>query len=148
MKKAIPFGYCHCGCGKKTKPARSSRTATGAIMGQPQRYLFNHQARGNKIIHRHAQKAKPKPQFVEVDGEPCVRIPLTMGKWALVSLASYPKVKEHVWLYSQGCACRWKRNGSKERMHRVIAGFPEGKKVKHRNGDLLDNRDGNLIKRG
>lgn len=149
MKKAIPFGYCHCGCGKKTRISPQNNTANKLVKGRPFLYLYGHHAfgnkhaAGNKVSHQRTQEAKPEPQFVEVNGEQCVRIPLTMGKWALVSRTSYPKVKDQVWLYSQGCACRVKPNGSKERMHRVIAGFPKGK-VKHRNDDMLDNRDGNL----
>ena len=146
----IPFGYCHCGCGKKTRICAKNNARRKHVKGKPFLYVYGHHAFrnkhavGNKVAHGHAQGARPETQFVEIDGEQCVRIPLTMGKWALVSLSSYWKVRDQVWFYSQGCACRYLNNGSKERMHRVIAGFPKERWIKHRNDDLLDNRDGNL----
>lgn len=41
----IPYGYCHCGCGEKTKIATKTNTADGAIKGQPTRYIHNHHSR-------------------------------------------------------------------------------------------------------
>lgn len=147
MKK-IPYGYCRCGCGQKTKLAPWTDASRGYTKGKPMIYIFGHQAKGNTVSREIARLRKPAPIFLEVDGEPCVRIPLTKGKWALVSEASYHKVKDYSWLYSQGFACRT-ANGAKlkERMHRTIAGVPKGQRVDHRNEDHLDNRDGNLVYR-
>ncbi len=41
-KRTIPFGYCHCGCGQRTKLALQTQTRSGWIKGQPQRYLYRH----------------------------------------------------------------------------------------------------------
>ena len=38
----IPYGYCHCGCGKKTKIAAHNHTASGTIKGNPSRFLKGH----------------------------------------------------------------------------------------------------------
>lgn len=38
----IPYGYCHCGCGRKTKIARQTYTAKGHVKGEPLRWLKNH----------------------------------------------------------------------------------------------------------
>lgn len=38
-------GYCHCGCGQKTKLASSSYGAKGTLRGKPQRFLPSHSAR-------------------------------------------------------------------------------------------------------
>lgn len=41
----IPYGYCHCGCGQKTKIADSNDKRYGWIKGQPRRFLRGHCAR-------------------------------------------------------------------------------------------------------
>lgn len=38
----IPYGYCHCGCGRKTKLARATRKEAGWIKGEPLRYIDGH----------------------------------------------------------------------------------------------------------
>lgn len=147
MRK-VPYGYCQCGCGQKTPIAGQTRSIQGWKKGEPTRFIRNHQSRGNRDYRDFAISQKPDHVFRDVEGEPCVEIPLTKDKWALVSLASYSKVKDYAWLYSQGFACRETRNERgakiKERMHRTITGAPKRLNVKHRNGDRLDNRDCNL----
>jgi hypothetical protein len=39
---------CECGCGQPTKLATRSRTSTGMVKGQPQRYIAGHQGKANK----------------------------------------------------------------------------------------------------
>ncbi len=51
----IPYGYCHCGCGKKTGIAKGTDTKKGRIKGQPVRYLPGH----NK--DKHLQIENPNP---------------------------------------------------------------------------------------
>lgn len=41
----IPYGYCHCGCGELTKPARITINAIGIKKGEPQRFLNGHYMR-------------------------------------------------------------------------------------------------------
>ncbi len=38
----IPLGYCQCGCGRRTKLASRSDPKTGAVRGQPRRFLRGH----------------------------------------------------------------------------------------------------------
>lgn len=38
----IPYGYCHCGCGKKTIIAKATNRTYGYIKGTPHRYLHGH----------------------------------------------------------------------------------------------------------
>lgn len=38
----IPYGYCHCGCGQKTKIARKNRSKYGQVKGEPLRYINLH----------------------------------------------------------------------------------------------------------
>lgn len=41
----IPYGYCHCGCGQKTKLAPRTHSRKGLVKGQPQRFIDGHQSR-------------------------------------------------------------------------------------------------------
>lgn len=41
----IPYGFCHCGCGEKTKLAKVSNTRNGHVRGEPVRYLVGHHRR-------------------------------------------------------------------------------------------------------
>ena len=40
----IPYGYCHCGCGQKTKIANRSSTSIGWVKGTPVKTLLHHRA--------------------------------------------------------------------------------------------------------
>lgn len=44
----VPFGYCHCGCGKRTRIARQTRTERGQVKGMPLRYLTGHNKTGSR----------------------------------------------------------------------------------------------------
>jgi hypothetical protein len=39
---AIPYGYCHCGCGEKTRISPRTTTRSGHVKGQPFKYLLGH----------------------------------------------------------------------------------------------------------
>lgn len=47
--REVPYGYCHCGCGQKTKIAPSSDPRRKWVKGEPLRFIFGHQHRKNKI---------------------------------------------------------------------------------------------------
>lgn len=38
----IPYGYCHCGCGQKTRIVSASNASRGLKRGQPLRYINGH----------------------------------------------------------------------------------------------------------
>jgi len=38
----IPYGYCQCGCGQKTKLASETHLSKGITKGKPNRYIFGH----------------------------------------------------------------------------------------------------------
>lgn len=79
-----------------------------------------------------------------------IRIPLSQGKSAAVDLADFFRLTQWSWcVNAQGYATRRQRSseGSTSkmiRMHRVIAGTPDGLFTDHINGDRLDNRSENL----
>jgi hypothetical protein len=41
----VPYGYCHCGCGQRTKSAKYTDNRRGYIKGQPACFLPGHYAR-------------------------------------------------------------------------------------------------------
>jgi hypothetical protein len=78
-------------------------------------------------------------------------IPLTRGRFALVSKDDYESVRHFVWTYATcGYAYRsvFKPDGSKTvlYMHKQLLPVPNGFEVDHRNGNTLDNRRRNLRK--
>lgn len=38
----IEYGYCHCGCGRKTNLATKKITKKGIVKGQPRKFLHGH----------------------------------------------------------------------------------------------------------
>lgn len=40
----IPYGYCHCGCGQKTKICDKNHTKHGHVKGEPKRFIAGHYA--------------------------------------------------------------------------------------------------------
>lgn len=50
--RLAPYGYCHCGCGQKTKPVNMTSRARGVVKGEPCRYVAGHNRRdrGNYVI--------------------------------------------------------------------------------------------------
>lgn len=41
----IEYGYCHCGCGERTKISTRTHSKYGWVKGEPLKYLFNHDKR-------------------------------------------------------------------------------------------------------
>jgi hypothetical protein len=42
----IPYGYCHCGCGQKTKIAKDNHAKYGWVAGEPYKFVRNHRGKG------------------------------------------------------------------------------------------------------
>ncbi len=47
--KEIPYGYCQCGCGQKTKIAKQNYREYGIIKGTPMHYINGHGGRNHKL---------------------------------------------------------------------------------------------------
>jgi len=45
MSEEIPYGYCQCGCGQKTKIAKEDRKRRGWVKGEPIKFIHGHNAR-------------------------------------------------------------------------------------------------------
>lgn len=99
---------------------------------------------GNRIVHEYRMRTRPDHIFLEIEDELCVFIPLTQGKWTVVSYSSYDIVRDHVWCLHGKYAARRGGDGNLLRMHRAICGTPKGLETDHVNGIKLDNRDRNL----
>lgn len=42
-----PYGYCQCGCGRKTDLARQTRRDRGWVKGEPKRFILGHSGKRN-----------------------------------------------------------------------------------------------------
>lgn len=139
----IPFGYCHCGCGEKTRLATQNHTKFGYLKGLPVRYMFGH-----------GQRKRP----VLVNGEPflidrqlCRTIPLTKGQCAIVDADRYIELMQWPWWAMKGehnlswYAVRLEYGTRRLiMMHRLIANPPDDVEIDHENLNGLDNRRLNL----
>ncbi len=45
----IPYGFCHCGCGQRTKINTRNDTAQGKVKGEPSKWRAGHHRRDNPI---------------------------------------------------------------------------------------------------
>ena len=66
----IPYGYCHCGCGEKTKISKENHPSRGVFKGEPRTFLPGHNANTRQVV---IEEAKP----FKIDGVYCRLIPLT-----------------------------------------------------------------------
>lgn len=74
----VPYGFCHCGCGEKTNPAKQSITALGQVKGEPMRFLRNHhtktpEARAAFAARMTARAGIPADAPKDADGHSCKR---------------------------------------------------------------------------
>lgn len=52
----VPYGYCHCGCGKQTKLMKTNSTRRNLKRGEPMRYWLGHNPRRKmQFDQRHSQ---------------------------------------------------------------------------------------------
>jgi hypothetical protein len=47
VNETIPYGYCHCGCGEKTRIPIYNNKSRGQIKGVPLKYIRFHHAKGH-----------------------------------------------------------------------------------------------------
>lgn len=48
MKTEVPYGFCHCGCGQKTRIATQTRNNRGERKGEPRKFVYSHSPRVQK----------------------------------------------------------------------------------------------------
>lgn len=85
--RKIIHGYCHCGCGQKTRIAEQSSTEWGWVRGEPKRYLSGHWSHPRNRASR----------IVIIKGKRYRTVPLTQGLEAIVSICDYRRVSNRAW---------------------------------------------------
>lgn len=45
-RQEIPYGYCHCGCGQKTKISKENNRKYGWVLGEPFKFVLHHRGKG------------------------------------------------------------------------------------------------------
>jgi len=143
LPQNIPYGFCHCGCGQKTKIATITQRRRHVRRGEPMRYLSGHGT-------THERPAITQPV------DPSIRyIALTQGQVAIIDTHLYD------WLMGYRWCARWhkstrsfysirgERVDGKQRtviMSRQITGLERGDKriADHHNHDTLDYTGNNL----
>ncbi len=135
---AFPYGYCHCGCGEKTKPAKQTDRALGWRRGEPIRFINGHAGMGSR-------QERPPITFGEIEGESVAFMPLTKKRVAIVDLGDEVKLSG-TWCFSsfRYAIQRDPESGSTRSMHRVLLDLKAGEQADHINGNGLDNRKSNL----
>ena len=140
-----PYGYCHCGCGQKTRPWPQNDTKRKGIKGEPKKFIQGH----------HNALARPASRIVIVDGVRCRTIPLTRGQEAIVDICDYDRLAKFRW-YATLTASGWyaERTVRLEKgcqgkkiaiqMHNEVLRVRPGFEVDHANHNGLDNRRLNL----
>lgn len=144
----IPYGFCKCGCGRRTRISPRTSTIHGYKAGEPVGFILGH-------------KAKPRHEPIsaapfKIDGVYCRLIALTQRQYAIVWESDYE------WLSSFKWHARWSKgirqyyaarsavmNGKNVQipMHREILGLSAGSREKGdhvRPGETTDNRRANL----
>lgn len=143
----IPYGFCHCGCGKKTTISSETRLARRISKGLPHKYIKAHQGRHPRIDFSDSKPFK-------IEGIYCKLISLTRGYFVIVGESDYQFLTQwewEVWIGKNGhvYAVRTDEIEGKRRiilMHREILGLKHGdtRKVDHESGCGLDNRRDNI----
>jgi hypothetical protein len=146
----VPYGYCHCGCGEKSKLAPRSNTSIGWVVGFPTKFLWGHAHRSERIDFSDTQPFK-------IDGTYCKLLSLTNGIFAIIDAADYYMLSRMSWFARKtkdghfyagtGIRIRPGKNGTTTySLQQFLLGLPMGSKSQgdHRNGVTLDYRRKNL----
>lgn len=88
----IPYGYCHCGCGRPAPIATKTASKYGAVKGEPRRYIKGHHPSG-------------KVRYIEVDAgyvTPCWEWQMALTEQGYGQLRKHGKAwKAHRFYYEQ-----------------------------------------------
>ena len=90
---SIPYGYCHCGCGRKTNVSPCTNAKRGYVRGEPMRFLFGHGSRITEALYVEQDCGYTTPCFV---WQP-YKDPNGYGEYHLDG----KKVGAHRWMYEQ-----------------------------------------------
>lgn len=136
---SIPFGYCRCGCGRKTNIIRNSHAAKGHVKGQPRSFIRGHQGRQNNgaLIIRETNTIVLTLEDRQGNDYHC-----------FIDIADYPLIAKYRWSVSKHKRGRTFYAQSRTfgqkfvRMHNILR--PDLKMVDHKDRNGLNNRQSNL----
>ena len=142
----VPFRFCHCKCGEKTRLIPENVSTQGLVKGMPRKYINGHQRKIRLLI----EDAAP----FKINGVYCRLIPLSGGIWAIVWASDYEYLMQWKWSAKRGrytfYAFRmdWSdmAHPKSVTMHRQLLGlvYGETNEGDHENGNGVDNRRDNL----
>lgn len=138
----IPYGYCHCGCLRRTKISPKTDATHGYVAGEPRPYIFGHCTKA-----RFPAKPRRQSRTIKVEGVLCRTVPLSDGSEAIVNIRDFTAVSKYYWNFnskSDHSYVNARVDGITVRLHELIKRTPSGFVIDHRNGDRRDNRRNNL----
>jgi len=118
----VPYGYCHCGCGEKTKFNTQSDPRRGFVKGEPRRYVNGHTLRN---YHQTGDESPTWKGGARKDKDGYI----LLLKKDHHRADSHGYVREHIYVAEQA-------------LGRTL---PNGYVIHHRNGIKSDNSLHNLI---
>lgn len=136
-KTTIPHGFCHCGCGQKTRIATKTDRKAKQIRGEPIKFLFAH-------INR---KPRKPIRYGWLEGRKVAYIDCLKEREAIVWATDLPLIRRIRWYCNEsGYAVHFDEARRKViSMQSVfIPKVPKGKQRDHINRNRLDNRRSNL----
>lgn len=129
----IPFGFCHCNCGRETYVPDRTIPSKGWFKGIPLPFFKGHEL--------HPRWVDPTP--FEMGGVLCRRVLLTRGLFTIIWLSDY-ELLEHYHCYVLRNYAYVRELGSRvnTNLGRILLGLSKTDKrvADHINGDPLDNR--------
>ena len=138
---SVPYGYCHCGCGQKTRISPRTDRTYGYVQGEPRKYVLGHNG-----------KTQPN-EWQWDDTQECYRVSLPSDDYMLVDASDMDIAKQFHWQVNTqrgktGYVFHTRKKGDGTSgsvyLHRLLTDAPIDKVVDHINGDGRDNRRHNL----
>ncbi len=141
IQPKIPYGYCHCGCYRKTTIADRNSKRDRMVKGVPRLFIPG---------HNWSALRSPSPP-VRIDGKMYPTIPLGKGFVAIVDWRDFRRLSKFRWGMHEGntivyaARIAFTLDGKRYRieMHNEIMRSPK-RTIDHWNGNGIDNRRCNL----
>lgn len=110
----IPYGYCHCGCGKLTAIAKKTQASQGDVAGKPRKYIRFHQPKPGR-------KRLTDEQFIE-------------ALWGKVDTSPGQGPKGECWCFTgstddDGYGVMRRADYPPQRVHRVVLAATLGREL-------------------